>query len=169
MVTINPADGQPDRVYMGTVGGEREVLRRHRGRELPWESFTEVMADDDVSELVPLVEARPIDTVTRSDIEKAILSRGFMRRFVDDSYVVDVDGAVDGVWELLNPEGEQPVHQVEQKAAELWEVLHPARGPWGLALRSIREGTVHAAVVRPEVESVRRLARHVLGQEARDE
>ena len=46
-------------------------------------------------------QIRPAGTVTRSEVEQAVRSRGFMRRFVDDSEVVEVDGAVNGVWELL--------------------------------------------------------------------
>ena len=58
---INPADCPPDHVYMGTVNGKREVMCRFPGRELPWETFANVHADDSVSDLVPLVEAHIAD------------------------------------------------------------------------------------------------------------
>ncbi|MDV6299972.1 hypothetical protein R3P82_12715 [Dietzia maris] len=63
----NPADCAPDRVYMGTVNGKREVMRRVPGRELPWETFANVHADASVSDLVPLVE-----THTAADAEQLI-------------------------------------------------------------------------------------------------
>ena len=76
--------------------------------------------------------------VSRADIDKAIRSRGFMRRFVDDSEVVEVDGAVDGVCALFGIEAEQAVDPVEAKVTtrhpENYRLVNEADGSeWRMA------------------------------------
>lgn len=64
---IDPSTCPPDQPYMGTVWGKRQAVQRLDPRDTvrPWMALGEWARDSDVSDLVPLVEARPI---TRDDL-----------------------------------------------------------------------------------------------------
>lgn len=69
MNTINPTDAKPGEVFEGTVDGERLVLFRRSGVDsYPWESPDRLHDHADVSDLVRLVPARPLDEAEFLDL-----------------------------------------------------------------------------------------------------
>lgn len=106
-------------------------------------------------------EARTAPAVTHADVEKA-LDTGI--RGTTDGGLIDQDTsipsgecvrlAVDAVCDLFGIEAEQDIDPVEAKARELYEVGNPGTvGMWESIHDAFKDG-------------YRRIARHVLGQEA---
>jgi len=101
-------------------------------------------------------EARP--AVTRADIEKTV------RRYIPSTYFSEP--IADEVCALFGIEDEQPADPVEKLAKELWPILRPDEAPWRESVSMSAEGTMHGAVLRKMMGTVRAAAAHVLGQEA---
>ena len=116
--TINPADAKPGEVYEGTVhGAERTVLvRRNSSDCYPWESLSEVLDHEDVSDLVRLVPARP---VTRDDLpdQYAAYSK-IARPDCGDLTPSDLGPLLDAVVEHLNANGGVPAPDLLSSAAD---------------------------------------------------
>lgn len=99
---------------------------------------------------------RAAPAVSRADIEKAISELRTFPRFLTDELLVLRDEAIDAAWALVSGnEAEQAVDPVEEKAEELMRVLAPET-----------EDCTWRILTEPAREDFRRLARHVLGQEA---
>ena len=101
-------------------------------------------------------EARP--AVTRADIEKTV------RRYIPSTHFSEL--IADEVCALFGIEDEQPADPVEKLAEELWPILRPDEAPWRESVSMSAEGTMHGAVLRKMMGTVRAAAAHVLGQEA---
>lgn len=110
-----------------------------------------------ITRLVEAAEARTAPEVKRADIEKAIRGKVWAANRDPNKagfHRVHVDWATDAVCDLFGIEAEQAVDPVTEKARELWEV-GGKHTPWSFDELS------------PETaDEYRRLARHVLGQEA---
>lgn len=107
-------------------------------------------------------EARTAPAVTRDDIDRALINvTSNAMNYPTPSQMLGKDSGplrkkcVDAVCDLLGIEAEQVVDPVEEKAEELMRVLAPETEDrtWGI-------------LTEPAREDFRRLARHVLGQEA---
>lgn len=167
MVTINPADCPPDLVYMGIVNGRREVMCRFPHRELPWETFANVHADDSVSDLVPLVEARP---VARDDLAIENRVAAMLSETVEASWHKRAALILDAVVEHLNGRGglgidtrepleralrdrEAAVARAERAEARVRQI---ESRPWTIALDDKASPVMLPAVTRDEVTSALR-------------
>lgn len=150
------ADECPPEPTWEMVGiAHREVERLQRDRD-EWKARATLAEQERENWRITAIN-RAAPAVSPGDVEKAILSLRWGTSGPDSQGfdIIHIRSAVDAVCDLLGVQAEQAVDPVEAKAEELMRVLAPETEDrtWGI-------------LTEPAREDFRRLARHVLGQEA---